>query len=62
MAAESILNGEEPEANDTETYDNGVKVVPSYLLDVQMVLQSNYQETMVDSGYYTEEQVESGQL
>ena len=62
VAAESILNGEEPEANDTETYDNGVKVVPSYLLDVQMVLQSNYQETMVDSGYYTEEQVESGQL
>ena len=62
VAAESIMNGEEPEANDTETYDNGVKVVPSYLLDVQMVLQSNYQETMVDSGYYTEEQVESGQL
>ena len=62
VASESILNGEEPEANDTETYDNGVKVVPSYLLDVQMVLQSNYQETMVDSGYYTEEQVESGQL
>ena len=62
VASESILNGEEPEANDTETYDNGMKVVPSYLLDVQMVLQDNYQETMVDSGYYTEEQVESGQL
>ena len=39
VAAESILNGEEPEANDTETYDNGVVVVPSYLLEVQMVLQ-----------------------
>ena len=62
LASESILNGEEPETNDTETYDNGVKVVPSYLLDVQMVLESNYQEIMVDSGYYTEEQVESGQL
>ncbi|NMA78236.1 MAG: sugar ABC transporter substrate-binding protein [Actinomycetales bacterium] len=62
VASESILNGEEPEANDTETYDNGMKVVPSYLLDVQMVLQDNYQETMVDSGYYSEEQVESGQL
>ncbi|MGP5056897.1 multiple monosaccharide ABC transporter substrate-binding protein [Brachybacterium paraconglomeratum] len=62
VAAESILNGEEPEANDTETYDNGVVVVPSYLLEVQMVLQSNYEETMVDSGYYTAEQVESGQL
>ena len=62
VAAESILNGEEPEANDTETYDNGVVVVPSYLLEVQMVLQSNYEEIMVDSGYYTAEQVESGQL
>ena len=62
VAAESILNGEEPEANDTETYDNGVVVVPSYLLEVQMVLEDNYEEIMVDSGYYTEEQVESGQL
>ena len=62
VAAESILKGEDPEANDTKTYDNGVKVVPSYLLEVQMVLESNYQEIMVDSGYYTEEQVESGQL
>ncbi|MGO2048355.1 MAG: multiple monosaccharide ABC transporter substrate-binding protein, partial [Brachybacterium tyrofermentans] len=57
LSAESILKGEEPEANDTETYDNGVKVVPSYLLPIQMVLENNYQEIMVDSGYYTEEQV-----
>ena len=62
VSAESILKGEEPEANDTETYDNGVKVVPSYLLEVQMVLENNYEEIMVDSGYYTPEQVESGQL
>lgn len=62
VAAEAYLTGSEPEANDTETYDNGVKVVPSYLLEVQMVLESNYEEILVDSGYYTEEQVESGQL
>ncbi|MGP5624054.1 multiple monosaccharide ABC transporter substrate-binding protein [Brachybacterium alimentarium] len=62
VAAESILNGDDPEANDTETYDNGEKVVPSYLLEVQMVLEDNYEEIMVDSGYYTEEQVEAGQL
>src|SRR5699024_5633190 len=62
VAAESILTGGEPEANDTETYDNGAKVVPSYLLEVQMVLESNYEEILVDSGYYTEEQVEAGQL
>src|SRR5699024_7480843 len=62
VAAESILTGGEPEANDTETYDNGAKVVPSYLLEVQMGLESNYEEILVDSGYYTEEQVEAGQL
>ncbi|MDN5685948.1 MAG: sugar-binding protein [Brachybacterium sp.] len=62
VSAESILKGEEPEANDTETYDNGVKVVPSYLLPVQMVLESNYEEILVETGYYTEEQVETGQL
>lgn len=61
-AADSYLSGEEPEANNTEDYDNGEKVVPSYLLDVDMVLQDNYEEILVDSGYYTEEQVESGQL
>ncbi|WP_300342204.1 multiple monosaccharide ABC transporter substrate-binding protein [Nesterenkonia sp.] len=61
-AADAFLQGEEPEANDTESYDNGVKVVPSYLLDIEMVLQENYEEILVESGYYTEEQVESGQL
>ncbi|GAA1170972.1 multiple monosaccharide ABC transporter substrate-binding protein [Nesterenkonia xinjiangensis] len=61
-AAEAYLQGEEPEANDTETYDNGEIVVPSFLLEVEMVLQDNYEEILVDSGYYTEEQVESGQL
>lgn len=61
-AAEAYLGGGEPEPNDTETYDNGEIVVPSYLLDVEMVLQDNYEEILVDSGYYTEEQVDSGQL
>ena len=32
---------EEPEVNDTETYDNGVKVVPSYLLDPVPVTKDN---------------------
>ena len=62
VAAEAYLSGEEPEANDTETYDNGEIVVPSYLLDVEMVLEDNYEESLIDSEYYTEEQVDSGQL
>jgi len=60
-AAEAFLNDEEPEANNTEDYDNGVKVVPSYLLEVETVTADNIQSALVDSGYWTAEEVESGQ-
>jgi putative multiple sugar transport system substrate-binding protein len=60
-AAEAFLNDEEPEANNTEDYDNGVKVVPSYLLEVETVTAENIQSSLVDSGYWTAEEVESGQ-
>lgn len=59
-ATQSFVEGGEPEANDTETYDNGVKIVPSYLLDVETVYADNIQELLIDSGYWTEEQVERG--
>lgn len=59
-AATALLEGNEPEANDTETYDNGVKVVPSHLLPIETVYEDNIQDVLVDSGYYTEEEVESG--
>ena len=61
IAAEAFLNGEEPEANDTETYDNGVMVVPSYLLGVETVFADDIQSVLVDSGYWTAEEVEAGQ-
>ncbi len=51
--------GEEPEVNDTETYDNGVKVVPSYLLDPVAVTQDDITKVLVDSGYYTADQIET---
>jgi putative multiple sugar transport system substrate-binding protein len=60
-AAEAFLNDEEPEANNTEDYDNGVKVVPSFLLEVETVTADNIQSALVDSGYWTAEEVESGQ-
>jgi putative multiple sugar transport system substrate-binding protein len=53
----AALSGEEPEINDTETYDNGVKVVPSYLLEPYIVVADNIQEQLVDSGYWTEEEI-----
>ncbi|HLS53696.1 MAG TPA: multiple monosaccharide ABC transporter substrate-binding protein [Tissierellaceae bacterium] len=52
---EAILEGKEAPVNDTETYDNGVKVVPSYLLKPVSVDKDNYKEVLIDSGYYTEE-------
>ncbi|WP_394555085.1 multiple monosaccharide ABC transporter substrate-binding protein [Agromyces sp. MMS24-JH15] len=55
--AVALLNGEEPEVNNTEDYDNGVKVVPSYLLESQIVVKDNITEVLVDSGYWTEEEI-----
>ncbi|WP_226554403.1 multiple monosaccharide ABC transporter substrate-binding protein [Celeribacter naphthalenivorans] len=54
---DAVLGGSEPEINDTETYDNGVKVVPSYLLEPVAVDASNWEEILIGSGYYTEDQV-----
>ncbi len=54
---DAILQGNEPEVNDTETYDNGVKVVPSYLLKPVAVTKDNWQEVLIDSGYYTMDQI-----
>ena len=44
--------------NDTKTYDNGVKVVPSYLLPVTSVTKDNVTQELVDTGYYTAEEVQ----
>ena len=49
--------GEEPEVNDTETYDNGVKVVPSYLLEPVPVEEADVQQVLVDSEYYSEDEL-----
>ena len=53
----AVLTGSEPEINDTTTYDNGVFVVPSYLCTPVAVDVDNYQEVLVDTGYYTAEQL-----
>ena len=54
---DSIMKGEEVEVNDTETYDNGSGVVPSYLCEPVVVTKDNYQEILIDSGYYAEDQI-----
>jgi len=54
---DALLSGGEPEINDTSTYDNGVKVIPSYLLEPVSVDASNWEEIVIGSGYYTMDQV-----
>ena len=53
----AVLGGSEPEINDTTTYDNGVKVVPSYLLEPVAVDASNWEEVLIGSGYYSMDQI-----
>ena len=55
---DALLKGGEPEINDTSTYDNGVKIVPSYLLEPVSVDASNWEEILLGSGYYTADQVQ----
>jgi putative multiple sugar transport system substrate-binding protein len=54
---DAMLSGKTPTVNDTKTYNNGVKVVPSYLLKPVSVDSSNWKQVLVDSGYYTESQL-----
>ncbi len=54
---DAVLSGKKPEINDTKTYNNKVKVVPSYLLKPVPVDLSNYKEVLIGSGYIKEEQL-----
>ncbi|SRR5574344_226840 len=52
-----IVKGETVDVNDTKTYDNGAKVVPSYLCDPVFADVNNYEEILITSGYYTADQL-----
>lgn len=53
----AVIEGSEPEVNDTTTYDNGKMVVPSYLCEPLSLDKDNYRELVIDSGYYKEEEI-----
>ena len=52
-----IIAGEEVDVNDTETYDNGTGIIPSFLCEPVFADANNYKELLIDSGYYTEDQL-----
>lgn len=54
---DAVLAGKQPDINDTKTYNNGIKVVPSYLLKPVSVDSANWKQVLVGSGYYKESQV-----
>jgi len=56
--ADAVLKGQKPTTNNDKDYDNGVKTVPSMLLDTAIVNKSNYEKALIDSGFYTRAQVQ----
>src|SRR6476659_4252054 len=54
---DAALNNKQVPVNDTTTYKNGVKVVPSYLLKPVVVDKTNWEKVLVDSGYYKKAQI-----
>lgn len=54
---DAIINDKKPEINNTKDYNNGVEVVPTYLLKPQFVDKSNYKKLLIDSGYYKESDI-----
>ena len=53
----AVMTGSKPEINDTKTYNNLVKIVPSYLLKPVAVDKTNYKKILVDSGYISEDKL-----
>ena len=54
---DALLTGSQPQVNDTKTYENGTKVVPTYLLNPVLVTKANWKPVLVDGGYYTAKQL-----
>jgi len=52
-----ILKGETVDVNDTKSYDNGTGIIPSYLCSPVFADANNYKQLLIDSGYYTEDQL-----
>ena len=54
---DAIVAGKEVEVNDTTTYNNGTGVIPSFLCEPVAATKDNYKTLLVDSGYYTEDEI-----
>ncbi|MBQ3304432.1 MAG: substrate-binding domain-containing protein [Clostridia bacterium] len=50
-----LLKGKQVDVNDTETFDNGAKVVPAFLCTPLAVTKKNYKKLLIDGGFYSED-------
>ncbi|MGA7588456.1 MAG: D-xylose transporter subunit XylF, partial [Rouxiella badensis] len=55
---DAVESGGKPEINDTKTYNNKIKIVPSYLLTPVTVDATNWKPALVDTGYYKLDQLQ----
>ncbi|MFG1923425.1 multiple monosaccharide ABC transporter substrate-binding protein [Cryptosporangium sp. NPDC048952] len=55
---DDLLNGKDPEVNDTKSYNNKVKVVPSYLFEPVVVTKDNVQSDVISTGYHTQAELD----
>lgn len=53
----AVINEEEVPVNDTSSYDNGTGIIPSFLCEPVFADADNYKEVLIDSGYYTKDQI-----
>ncbi|MDR2741013.1 MAG: sugar-binding protein [Treponema sp.] len=50
---DTLMQGKTPAGLDTLSYNNGVKIVPSLLLDSVIVTKDNLKAAVIDTGYHT---------
>ncbi|MBO4939271.1 MAG: sugar-binding protein [Oscillospiraceae bacterium] len=56
---DALMQGTEPPINDTETYNNGTGIIPSFLCEPVAATVDDIQSLLIDSGYYTQEQLDN---
>ncbi|MBM6403099.1 sugar-binding protein [Phycicoccus sp. CSK15P-2] len=54
---QEILGDQEVQVNDTTSYENGVKTVPTMLLEPVSVDEANIKDVLLEADYYTEDQL-----
>ena len=56
--AQAVLTDTKPEINNTKDYNNGKKIVPSFLLEPVVVIKDNIKTALVDAGYYKQSDID----